>query len=64
MLQVVDLGQRMGGAAQLGMADDIGDPLAVDPDRPLPAQPIQELFARPRRHSLSSLVCYLSTAGP
>jgi hypothetical protein len=64
MLQVVDLGQRMGGTRELGMADDVSDPLAVDPDRPLPAQSVQELLARPRRHSLSSLALDCGTIRP
>src|SRR5258708_1447755 len=37
VLQVVDLGQRMGRAAQLGVAGHVGDALAVDPDLTLPA---------------------------
>ena len=32
------------------MVDDVGHPLAVDPNRPRPAQAFQELFPRPCRH--------------
>src|SRR5258707_15801251 len=43
------------------MADDVADPLAVDPDRALSAQSVQELLTRPRRHSLSSLAIEYSS---
>jgi hypothetical protein len=32
VVEIVDLSQRMGGATQLGMIDDVGNALAVDPD--------------------------------
>ena len=36
VLEVVDLGQRMGGTAELRVVDDVGHPLTVDPYRPRP----------------------------
>ena len=32
VMQIEDLGQRVRGAGELGMVDDVGDALAVDPD--------------------------------
>ena len=32
MMEIEDLGQRVGRTAQLGMIDDVRDALAVDPD--------------------------------
>jgi hypothetical protein len=50
VVEIVDLRQRMGRAAELGMVDDIGNLLAVDPDIARAAKPLQELFTRPCRH--------------
>ena len=32
VMEIEDLGQRVRGATELGMVDDVGDALAVDPD--------------------------------
>jgi hypothetical protein len=52
-LEVVDLGQGVRRAAQLGMADHVGDALAVDPDLTSPAAAIddvgQSVTPRPSR---------------
>ncbi len=53
VMEIVDVGQGLGGAPQLGMVGDIGDPLAIDPDFTATAKPLQELLARPCRHALS-----------
>ena len=50
VMEIEDLGQRVGGAAELGMVDDVRDALAVDPDLARPPQALQELLARPCRH--------------
>ena len=55
VMEIEDLGQRMGGAAQLGMVDDVGDALAVDPDLAGAAKAFQELLARACRHCFPSL---------
>ena len=49
-MEIEDLGQRMGGAAELGMVDDVGNALAVDPDLAGTAKAFQELLARACRH--------------
>ena len=49
-MEIEDLGQRVRGAAELGMVDDVGDALAVDPDLARAPQALQELLARPCRH--------------
>ena len=50
VMEVEDLGQRMGGAAELGMVDDVGNALAVDPDLAGAAKAFQEFLARACRH--------------
>jgi hypothetical protein len=57
VLEVVDLGQRPRSAAQLGMIDDVGDPLAIDPDLTLAPKALQELLACPCRHALPRRQC-------
>ena len=38
VMEIENLGQRMGGAAELRMIDDIGNALAIDPDLALTAE--------------------------
>ena len=49
VMQVEDLCQRVRGAAELGMVDDVGHALAVDPDLARAAQAFQKLLTRPCR---------------
>src|SRR5471030_2898067 len=50
VLEVIDLRQRVGGAGELGVIDDVAHPLAIDPDGARAAQALQELLTRPLRH--------------
>jgi hypothetical protein len=54
VLQVEDLGQRLGGAAQRGMVRRRTDPVATDPDLATAGKPSQELFASACRHAVRS----------
>ncbi len=63
VLQVVDLGQRLGGAAEAGMLHDIDNALAVDPDLACAAKSLQEFLACPCRHPVPPL-CWGKTLTP
>jgi hypothetical protein len=53
VLAVEQRSEGFGAAAQLGMAGDVGDPLAVDPDLAFClAKPLEELRPRARTHAL------------